>query len=164
MTITVTFVCLGNICRSPLAEGIFRQLLEQSGLADVIQVNSCGTAAFNVGKSPDPRAVAAAERAGFNISRQIARQIDDDDYANSEYIVAMDRANLMNCQAWKTKGYTGEIKMLLEYSASLGGGSAQIADPFYSNSAAFDELIPLLRNACKELLAYIVKRHRLSPS
>lgn len=161
MSIGVTFVCLGNICRSPLAEGIFQQLLVQSGLADQVRVDSCGTAAFNVGKSPDPRAVAAAERAGLNISRQIARQIHDEDYANSHYIVAMDRANLMNCEAWRTKGFNGEIKMLLEYSQAAG--SSQVADPFYSNSEAFDELIPLLRRACENLLAHIVKQHKLKP-
>jgi protein-tyrosine phosphatase len=161
MSIGVTFVCLGNICRSPLAEGIFQQLLTQAELSDQVRVDSCGTAAFNVGKSPDPRAVAAAERAGLNISRQVARQIHDEDYAKNQYIVAMDRANLMNCEAWRTKDFKGEIKMLLEYSQTAG--SSQVADPFYSTSAAFDELIPLLRRACEDLLAHIIKMHNLKP-
>jgi len=157
--LNVLFVCLGNICRSPLAQGSFEQQVIQQGLEGVIQVDACGTAAFNVGKSPDPRAIAAAERAGFDLSQQIARQIDDSDYHRCQYIIAMDRNNLSNVVAWAPADYAGEIKMLLDYMGN--GGPAELADPYYAAADAFDETLEQISHATAALLQDICQRHDL---
>ena len=159
MRVGVLFVCLGNICRSPAAQGIFEALVAKQGLADQIRVDSAGTATFNVGKSPDPRSIDAMDRAGFDIRDQIARQISDEDYQTHQYIIAMDRANLMNCEAWKPKGYDGEVKLIMEY---LGPGvDKQVPDPYYADPEAFDGVVSSLTRASEALLAYIIKQHSL---
>lgn len=157
MSVGVLFVCLGNICRSPLAQGILQYKLEQAGLEDAVSVDSCGTAAFNAGKPADPRAVAAAVKAGYTIDEQYARQIDDADFQRFRYIVAMDRINLMNVQAWAPQSFSGEIKLLLDYCDH--GGSSQVADPYYEDAAKFDGLIQTLEPAIDGLLAHIKHQH-----
>ena len=159
MSINVLFVCLGNICRSPAAEGILTRLIEEAELSDNIRVDSCGTAAFNIGKSPDPRSIAAAARAGYDISHQIARQINDDDYLHNHYIIAMDRINLTNVQAWAPNNYQGEIALFMSYSQN--GGNTQVPDPYYDNDRQFDTVIKTLEIAAKGLLAHILKTHDL---
>ena len=115
MTVNVIFVCLGNICRSPAAQGILEAMVQDAGLSDKITVDSCGTAPFNVGKSPDPRSIEASSRAGYDISQQIARQIDDADYEKNDYVIAMDRINLTNIETWAPANFQGEINLLMHY-------------------------------------------------
>ncbi|CAA0089191.1 Low molecular weight protein-tyrosine-phosphatase YfkJ [Zhongshania aliphaticivorans] len=162
MSIHVVFVCLGNICRSPAAQGAFRSLLQKAELNAEITVDSCGTAAFNIGKPPDPRSIDAAARRGYNISNQVARQINDDDYERADYVVAMDRMNLTNINAWAPAGYSGELKLLLEYCQHAG--NSQIPDPYYSDDKVFDDLILQIETATQGLLNYICDKHELKPS
>ena len=157
MTVKVLFVCLGNICRSPAAQGILEKMVADEGLSDTIHVDSCGTAAFNVGKNPDPRSVAASAEAGYDISQQIARQIDDDDYVNSDIIIAMDRANLTNIQAWAPDDFAGEINLFMHYANH--GGSAQIPDPYYADASKFGEVIKTLEKASSALLDHIKEKY-----
>ena len=159
MAVKVLFVCLGNICRSPAAQGILEKLVADAGLEGKIHVDSCGTAAFNVGKSPDPRSSEAALRAGYDIRQQIARQIHDDDYEQFDYIIAMDRINLTNVQAWAPADYAGEIRLFMDYCKH--GGHAQIPDPYYKEAGEFDEVIKTLERAGLGLLAYIKEKHQL---
>lgn len=159
MSIHVVFVCLGNICRSPAAQGIFEKKVRDAGLADKITVDSCGTAAFNIGKSPDPRSVSAAAKAGYDISQQRARQIDDEDYHRSRYVIAMDRNNLGNVLAWAPKDFDGEIKLFLDYCQH--GGNRQIPDPFYGKEEQFDRVITSLEKAADGLLSHIRAQHSL---
>lgn len=159
MSVSVLFVCLGNICRSPTAQGVMEALVQQAGLQSTIEVDSCGTAAFNVGKQPDVRALGAAQRAGYDISQQIARQIDDEDFQRFNYIVAMDRSNLINVQAWAPSGFQGEIKLLLDYVGP--NGSRQIADPYYEDAEKFDAVIQQITPALHGLLKYIRHQHAL---
>ena len=93
--IGVLFVCLGNICRSPSAQGIFQDRVNRANLENLFHIDSCGTAPFNVGKSPDPRTLEATKKYGYDISNQIARQIDKKDFESFDYIIPMDRKNLM---------------------------------------------------------------------
>jgi protein-tyrosine phosphatase len=160
MTVKVLFVCLGNICRSPSAQGIMEKLAADRGLGGQIQVDSCGTAAFNVGKAPDPRAIAAASRAGYSIEQQIARQIDDIDYQEFDYIIAMDRQNLINVEAWATPNSNSEIKLLLDYLPG-GTGSSQIPDPYYQEAESFDAVVATLEKATVALFAHILSNHQL---
>lgn len=155
-TVGIMFVCLGNICRSPSAEGICRHKLQQRGWQHWLSVDSTGTAAFNVGKPPDPRAVAAAARAGYDISGQIARQIAPADYASNHYIIAMDRVNLSSVQAWAPAGYEGDIELLLHYARRAG--NSQVADPYYAGAEAFDQVITTLEGAIEDLLDVIGER------
>ncbi len=162
MTVNVLFVCLGNICRSPAAQGILEKLVAESGLSAKIRVDSCGTAAFNVGKNPDPRSVEASARHGYDISQQIARQIDDEDYQSHDYVIAMDRINLTNVRAWAPSDYQGEIELLLHYSKR--GGNGQVPDPYYADAKKFDAVIETLEKAARGLLDYIIAKHKLGQS
>ena len=157
MSVGVLFVCLGNICRSPAAQGILEHRVQAAGLSGQIVVDSCGTATFNLGKSPDTRSQSAALRAGYDISEQIARQICDDDYERFDYIIAMDRINLMNVEAWAPKDYAGEIKLFMSYCQH--GGNAQIPDPYYKEADAFDGVIQTLERAADGLLKHIRSKH-----
>lgn len=159
MTINVLFVCLGNICRSPAAQGIFEKLVEDAGLSNHIKVDSCGTAAFNVGKNPDPRSIEASARAGYDISQQIARQIQDEDYDNNDFVIAMDRINLTNIEAWAPKDFDGEINLFMHYCKH--GGNAQIPDPYYADASKFDGVIKSLEKASTGLLNHISVKYRL---
>lgn len=159
MSVHVVFVCLGNICRSPAAQGILEKKVAAAGLSAEISVDSCGTAAFNIGKSPDPRSTAAAAKAGYDISGQIARQICDADYAQSDYVIVMDRKNLSNVLAWAPAGFDGEIKLLLDYSSH--SGDSQIPDPFYDSAEQFDAVIASLEKAVDALLAHIREHHKI---
>ncbi|WP_279245344.1 low molecular weight protein-tyrosine-phosphatase [Candidatus Litorirhabdus singularis] len=152
----IMFVCLGNICRSPSAEGICRSKVEQRGWQQWVRVDSTGTAAFNIGKHPDPRAIAAAGRAGYDISHQIARQIAPEDYASNHYIVAMDRVNLSSVKAWAPGGYGGDIGLLMHYAKRAT--HSQIADPYYAGTEAFDKVIVTLESAIDDLLDVIGQR------
>lgn len=156
MPIHAVFVCLGNICRSPAAQGVFEKYVLEAGLADKVSVDSCGTAAFNLGKSPDPRSIAAAGRAGYDITQQIARQIDDHDYQHASYVVAMDRMNLTNVLACAPADYDGEIKLLMDYCGH--NGNSQIPDP-YDDEHSFDRVIQQIEVAAKGLLDTIRQVH-----
>jgi protein-tyrosine phosphatase len=159
MSINILFVCLGNICRSPAAEGVFSKLVDNAQLTDKIRVDSCGTAAFNIGKSPDPRSTAAAARAGYDISQQIARQINDDDYEENHYLIAMDRINLTNIKAWAPKDFKGEIALFMAYSQK--SGNTQIPDPYYDDERQFDNVIKIIETSASGLLEHIRKQHQI---
>lgn len=159
MPIGVLFVCLGNICRSPTAQGILEKKLCDAGLVDSVLVDSCGTATFNVGKRPDPRAITAAERAGYDLSRQIARQIEPADYNKFDYIIAMDRTNLINVQAWAPADFDGEIKLMLDYCRH--SGNSQIPDPYYQDAEHFDAVIRLVEHGVDGLLAKLRQHHSI---
>lgn len=154
----VLFVCLGNICRSPSAQGIFEHHVEKAGLSDVIIVDSCGTAPFNVGKRPDPRALEATKRYGYDISNQIARQIDDKDYERFQYIVPMDRKNMMSLTAWKPQNYNGEIELFMQYHPN-NMGNTQIPDPYHDSIEHFFPIIETIEQASLGLLNHIRMKH-----
>ena len=156
--IGVLFVCLGNICRSPSAQGIFQHWIDDAGLSDFFTVDSCGTAPFNVGKSPDPRTLEATKRCGYDISQQIARQIDDQDFDIFDYILVMDRKNKMSVDAWTPKNYQGEVSLLMKYHPKSLGNN-QIPDPYHEGIEAFFPIITTIEEATKGLLAHILEQH-----
>lgn len=132
--IGVLFVCLGNICRSPMAEGAFRELAREQGFA--AHVDSAGTASYHIGSQPDPRAIAVAARHGIDIAGQFARQIERDDFYRFTHIVALDRANLEGVRARAPRNATARLSMLLD--AVEGREGQGVADPYYADEAAFD--------------------------
>lgn len=157
MSTGVLFVCLGNICRSPSAQGIFQKLVDDAGLGKSFHIDSCGTAPFNVGKPADPRAVAACLRAGYDIGGLIARQVHDDDYRRFDYIIPMDHKNLATLKGWMPKEFAGELALFMSYCDH--GGMTQIPDPYYEDASKFDAVIRTLEKASHGLLAHIRKKH-----
>jgi len=131
---SVLFVCLGNICRSPLAEGAFRHEARAMGLEVV--ADSAGTGGWHAGEPPDPRAIAAARRQGVDISGQRARQVKAEDFRRFDLVLALDHDNLRNLRALMPKGAAARLDLLLDYAPGLEGQA--VADPYYGDDAGFD--------------------------
>jgi protein-tyrosine phosphatase len=130
----VLFVCLGNICRSPLAEAAFRREAERVGLD--VEADSAGTGNWHVGRPPDPRAQAVAKRQGVDISALRARQVEPEDFRRFSHVIALDAENLANLRAMALADGTAEIALLLDFVAGREGEA--VADPYYGGDAHFD--------------------------
>ncbi|MCZ8369666.1 MAG: low molecular weight phosphotyrosine protein phosphatase [Porphyrobacter sp.] len=130
----VLFVCLGNICRSPMAEGAFRAAAQQRGLAALI--DSAGTASYHVGSPPDPRAIAVAAQHGIDIGGQSARPVERDDFYRFTRIIALDRANLESLRSKAPRDATAQLAMLMD--AVDGRQGEPVADPYYGNTLTFE--------------------------
>lgn len=135
MTVSILFVCLGNICRSPLAEAALRREAEKSGLD--VRVDSAGTGDWHVGRPPDPRAQAAARRAGVDISGLRARRISRADFDRFDHIVALDLQNLADLEAMRPQGARARLSLLLDHIEGREGQA--VADPYHGEDAHFDE-------------------------
>ena len=132
--ISVLFVCLGNICRSPMAEGAFRAAAEKAGLE--VRVDSVGTASYHIGENPDPRAIETARRHGVDISAATGRQLSDDDFTNFTHIFALDKANLAGINARAPGRSTAKIALLLDVVEGREGEA--VPDPYYGEMAGFE--------------------------
>lgn len=153
--VKVLFVCLGNICRSPSAEGVFRQLVGQAGLADRIHIDSCGTGNWHVGKAPDARALAAARQRGIDISDLRARQITEQDLDRYDYVLVMDRQNLADVKdLWHQNGGT-EPALFLSFGTS---SHKEVPDPYYGGEEGFEQVLDLIQDAGEGLLNDIRER------
>jgi protein-tyrosine phosphatase len=148
---SVLFVCLGNICRSPLAEGMMRHLSTTQGLD--VTIDSAGTGDWHAGEPPDPRAIAAAQRAGFDISGQRARQVTRDDFRHFAFILAMDGSNLSILQRLQPDATSTTLDLLLNYAP--GGTGRPVPDPYYGLPRDFDSTVQLVRSGCEGLLPYL---------
>ncbi len=131
---SVLFVCLGNICRSPLAEGALRAAAARAGLE--VEVDSAGTGGWHAGDPPDPRAQAAARRHGTDISGLRARQVRPEDFRNFDYVLALDRQNLRDLTAIAPANTTARLGLLMDYVPGRAGHS--VADPYYGTDSDFD--------------------------
>jgi len=148
----VLFVCLGNICRSPSAEGVFRQVVQRAGLEDRIVIDSCGTGDWHVGKAPDSRAIEAARRRGIDISDLRARQFRSDDLDRFDYVLVMDRQNLADVRdVWRQSGGT-EPALFLGFGSS---GHTEVPDPYYGGDQGFEHVLDLINEASEGLLGHI---------
>ncbi|GGC73632.1 low molecular weight protein-tyrosine-phosphatase [Marinobacter halophilus] len=153
--VSVLFVCLGNICRSPTAEGVFQQLASQQGIADNLRIDSCGTGNWHIGKAPDARSTEAAGRRGIDISGLRARQINVDDLDRFDYVLVMDRENLADVRdLWHQNGGT-EPRLFLEFGDS---GQAEVPDPYYGGEDGFERVLDLIHDASTGLLDDIRRR------
>ncbi|HKO50697.1 MAG TPA: low molecular weight protein-tyrosine-phosphatase [Polyangiaceae bacterium] len=158
--VRVCFVCLGNICRSPTAEGVFRHLLEQAGLSARFAIDSAGTAGYHTGEAPDQRARAAGERAGVVVGGA-ARQFLVGDFARFDYVIAMDSANLKDLQRLAPGSEARAKVRLLRSFDPKAPKDAPIPDPYYGDEAGFDHVLELCRCACQHLLEEIRREQRL---
>jgi protein-tyrosine phosphatase len=153
--IRVLFVCLGNICRSPTAEGIFRGLVEAAGLAAQIHIDSAGTHAYHVGSPPDRRAQAEAKRRGNDISHLRGRQAKAEDFQAFDYVLAMDQSNFLDLQQICPTGCESKLHQFLDFAPELK--RRDVPDPYYEGG--FDKVYDIIETAAKGLLADIQKRH-----
>lgn len=150
---SVLFVCLGNICRSPTAQGVFERLVAEHGLSYAIEVDSAGTAGWNVGAAPDPRSIRAAGRRGIDISHQRARQITRRDLEHFDHVLTMDRDNLRAVRQLAGGNHNCHIGLLLDFAPHLG--LSDVPDPYYGESQDFENVLDLIEAAASGLLAQI---------
>ena len=146
----VLFVCLGNICRSPTAQGLFVQRLEAAGMLDSVAVDSAGTGDWHVGRAPDPRAIAAAADQGVDLSPQRARQVTLDDFHQFDRIMAMDRANLADLEAMAPAGARARLELFLSYARHAD--TDEVPDPYYGGSSGFSRVLELITDASDGLI------------
>lgn len=153
MSVKVLFVCLGNICRSPTADGIFQKLVSDAGLTKRIQVDSAGTANWHQGRAPDPRTVAAAAKRGFDLSVLRARAVKRSDFDEFDYILAMDEDNLADLQSLKPADYSGHLGLFLAFGSKKS--YREVPDPYHGGSEGFELVLDLVEDAATGLLKSI---------
>jgi protein-tyrosine phosphatase len=156
MNTRVLFVCMGNICRSPMAEGVFRQLVRQAGLDEVVKVESAGTHAFHAGEAPDKRAQGTSAKRGYDISDLRARRVEDVDFERFDLILAMDWDNLSLLQQMAPKRAHHKLQLLMRFATEHE--SATIPDPYYGAQQGFDQALDLIEDACAGLLEVARRR------
>lgn len=154
--VRLLFVCLGNICRSPTAEGVMRALVAEAGLKDGVELDSAGTGSWHVGSPPDSRAAAAARARGIRLDG-LARQVREDDFFDFDLVIAMDRSNMRELRQL-APGDEGraKVRMLREFDpAGAGSVDLDVPDPYYGAPGGFEEVLDLVQAACEGLLERI---------
>jgi protein-tyrosine phosphatase len=153
----ICFVCLGNICRSPTAEGVFRKLVEQAGLADVVVIDSAGTGGWHAGELPDSRSSAAAKTRGYNLVHR-ARKFTAADFGKFDLILTMDRSNYENVmQLARGRNNVPPIKLLREFDKTAPLG-AEVPDPYSGDARGFEDVLDICERACRGLLDVVRER------
>jgi protein-tyrosine phosphatase len=150
------FVCLGNICRSPTAEGVMRSLVRQAGLEQSIELDSAGTGSWHIGSAPDERATAAARSRGITLEGS-ARQVSPRDFEEFDMVIAMDRSNLRELlRMARDDEQRGRVRLLREFDrAGDRGGDLDVPDPYYGSAGGFEGVLDIVQAACEGLLAEI---------
>jgi protein-tyrosine phosphatase len=155
-SVRVLFVCLGNICRSPTAEGVFRKLVTERGYTAHIEIDSAGTHAYHVGAPPDPRAQAAARQRGVDLSGLRGRQAVRADFETFDYVLAMDSENLVNLERICPAGAEHKLRLFLEFAPNRP--EREVPDPYYGGDAGFNRVLDMIEEASEGLLADIEQR------
>jgi protein-tyrosine phosphatase len=151
----ILFVCLGNICRSPTAEGVLRVIAAREFPELAIDIDSAGTAGYHVGEPPDRRTVAAARRRGYDLASLRARLIQPDDFRRFDRVLAMDRANLSELLARRTDDATAQLDLFMSFAP--GSGYDEVPDPYYGGVEDFERVLDLCEVASRGLLATLRK-------
>lgn len=160
LPLKVLFVCLGNICRSPLAEGVFRHHVNQAGLAARFTIDSAGTSAYHVGDPPDPRTVSVARTRGIELTGT-ARQIETNDLRDFDYVLVMDEQNLLRVrQLMKKTEPTARVHLLRDFDEHASE-DVDVPDPYYGGPRGFEDVHDIVARACARLLAHIRREHNL---
>ena len=146
---SVLFVCMGNICRSPTAEGVFRHHVDERGLGDRIVADSAGTHAYHIGEPPDRRAFAAAERRGISLAKIRARRVSDRDFEEFDYIIAMDEDNQGHLLEQAPEEHRSKVQLFLSFAAV---DETEVPDPYYGGAAGFERVLDLVEEASRGLL------------
>jgi len=156
MEIKVLFVCMGNICRSPTAEAVFKHYVGQAGLVERIASDSAGTHDYHVGHPPDARARQAAQDRGYDMSGLRARQVTTHDFAEFDYVLAMDEPNLHLLKAGCPPEHLHKVMYLMEYSDKPGRRT--VPDPYYGGPQGFEQVLDMVEHAVQGLLRHIRER------
>ncbi len=156
-SIQVLFVCLGNICRSPTAHGVFMRHVNEAGLKKRILIDSAGTGDWHVGRPPDSRAQKAAKGRGYDLSRLRARQVRPSDFDKFHYILPMDEQNLADLERMRPAWYAGHLGLFLDFAANPD--YQEVPDPYYGSNRGFELVLDLIEDASRNLLRHIHDTH-----
>jgi protein-tyrosine phosphatase len=154
--ISVLFCCMGNICRSPTAHGVFEAMVEREGLVELVQVDSAGTHAYHIGKPPDSRSQQEAMTHGVDLSDQRARQVEGRDFSRFDYILAMDHDNYKNLSALCPAGMEDRLYLFMEFAQELDG--EEVPDPYYGGKDGFRQVFEMVEAAAAGLLESVRQR------
>lgn len=158
-TVRVLFVCMGNICRSPTAEGVFRHVVAQAGLAEQVRTDSAGTHAYHVGEPPDGRAQSTAVSRGLDISDLRARRVQASDFSEFDYVIAMDRDNLSNLIHEAPAELRSRIHLFLDFAPQRK--ESEVPDPYYGGQQGFEKVFDMVEAASEGLLNEIRQQYDL---
>ncbi len=150
----ILFVCLGNICRSPTADGVLRKLVADSGLEKRMLIDSAGTGDWHIGRAPDSRTIKAAARRGYDLSVLRARLVTQDDFDEFDYILAMDKSNLAHLQKMKPAHFAGHLGLFMDFAPHMG--YSEVPDPYHGDEDDFERVLDLVEEAAQHLLKKIV--------
>jgi protein-tyrosine phosphatase len=153
--VRVLMVCMGNICRSPIAEGVLRAKLQQAGLVDRVLVDSAGTHGYHTNEPPDPRSVRLAAQRGYDLSQQQARPVLPEDFTRFDWLLAMDNSNLAWLHKRKPDDTAGRIELLMAH-AKRHPGVVEVPDPYYGPDAGFEAVLNLVEDACDGVVAQLL--------
>ena len=153
----VLFVCMGNICRSPTADAVFRHHVNVAGLEHALLVDSAGTHAYHIGEPPDKRAQQTALRRGYKMHDLRARAVHDSDFSDFDYILAMDNDNLAGLNIRCPNQFSHKLSLFMKYSQS-SSSCPEVPDPYYGGSQGFENVLDMVENASQGLLAHICKQ------
>lgn len=159
MKVKVLFVCMGNICRSPTAEAVFRRYVEQAELAAHIHIDSAGTHDYHIGAGPDPRTQQAARQRGYDMSKLRGRQVEAADFARFDYVLAMDMANLSILERLRPRDAQSHLGLFLEFAARHV--EREVPDPYYGGADGFERVLDMVEDAAAGLLQHIRRQHML---
>jgi len=154
----VLFVCLGNICRSPTAHGVFQAMVDEAGFTDRIQVSSAGTGGWHVGDPPHDDAVRHADRRGYDLSRLRARQVKPSDLADADLVLAMDRSNLENLRRMAAPADQAKVQLFLDFAPEQP--LREVPDPYGGGAAGFERVLDLVEEAARGLLKHLQAMRR----
>lgn len=146
---------MGNICRSPTAEGVFKGMVEEAGLSDLIETDSAGTHSYHVGAEPDSRAQEVATTRGYDLSSLRGRKFISEDFVDFDYLIAMDVDNYSNMLSIKPENATGSLHLFLEYATNHT--EKEVPDPYYGGPKGFDRVFDMVEDASNGLLEHIKK-------
>ncbi|MEW8291374.1 MAG: low molecular weight protein-tyrosine-phosphatase [Candidatus Thiodiazotropha endolucinida] len=155
--INILFVCMGNICRSPTAQGVFRDIVEKQGLSDYIATDSAGTIDYHTGSKPDRRARETAIKRGLDLSDLRARIVTSEDFERFDYVIAMDRSNYADLEALCPPGREDRLHLFLDFAPHQP--VREVPDPYYGGAAGFDRVFDLVEEASRGLLDNIMSHH-----
>ncbi len=155
-SVRVLFVCMGNICRSPTAEGYFQHIVKDAGLSSHITTDSAGTHAYHIGSPPDARAQAAASKRNIDLSALRGRKIESSDFEHFDYIIAMDQENYSNLKII-SNGQTDKLFMFLDFAEHFS--EDEVPDPYYGGDQGFEHVLDLIEDASQGLLKSIKEKH-----
>lgn len=155
--VKVLFVCMGNICRSPTAEAVFRHYVESAGMSEQISIDSAGTHDYHVGDKPDARAQRAAQQRGYDMSKLRGRQVGEKDFRRFDYVLAMDTSNLAILHGITPPGSGTQPQLFLDYARHHS--EREVPDPYYGGADGFERVLDMVEDAAQGLLEEIRQRH-----